>query len=473
MKIGMIVEGSYPYVSGGVASWVHTMVRQMPNHQFVIIAINPTVYTEKDMQYRLPPNVIGLQNLTLNEAPKKGRKRRVVLEDEDIDSLEKWLMFEEVNTNALFVMGDVIPSSERYFASRTFYETVKKSYEHEPNKGSFIDFLWMWRGMFEPVLRLLQQELPKVDIVHSASTGYAGLLGAYMAKSQDIPFYVSEHGIYSREREEEILKASWIPSFYKKHWIDFFHHLSRQAYKEASSILTLFDKNQHHQHEIGADPEKTAIIPNGVDYDRLSQLPVSEEQRPFRIGAIIRVVPIKDVKTMITAAKILEQRGRLFEWILMGPLDEDEDYANKCRLFIKQNGLENMVKLVGKVDIADYLPTFDIGVLTSISEGQPLAVLEGMSAGLPYVVTDVGGCSELIYGREDDPFGPAGFVVPPVHPDLVADRIEWLMDYEKERKHFGENGRKRVAAFYQQHHMIDQYRELYRAGRSAYGGHRV
>lgn len=473
MRIGMIVEGSYPYVSGGVSSWVHTIIRQMPQYEFEIIAINPSPYTEEDMQYRLPQNVTGIHNLTLNEASERRMKKKVVLEDREIRSLEKWLMFEEVDTDALFVMGDVIPSSERYFASRIFYETVKKSYELEPNKGSFIDFLWMWRGMFEPVFRLLQQELPKVDLVHSASTGYAGLLGAYMAKSQDIPFYVTEHGIYSREREEEILKASWIPSFYKRHWIQFFHHLSRQAYKEADQILTLFEKNQHHQLEIGAAHEKTAIIPNGVDYERLSTLPEHKEERPFRIGAIIRVVPIKDVKTMITAAKILEQRGRKFEWILMGPLDEDEDYVNKCRLLIRQNDLEDMVKLVGKVDIKEYLPTFDIGVLTSISEGQPLAVLEGMSAGLPYVVTDVGACYELIHGREDDPFGPSGFVVPPVHPDLVADRIEWLMDYPVERKHFGENGRKRVAAFYQHHHMIDQYEELYRIGRSAYGRHRV
>ncbi|KGP90284.1 glycoside hydrolase [Pontibacillus chungwhensis BH030062] len=473
MRIGLIVEGSYPYVSGGVSSWVHTIIRQMPHHEFHIISINPSSYTEEDMQYRLPPNVTGLHNLILNQDQKKRSKKRFVLEDRDVQSLEKWLMFEEVDTNALFVMGEVIPSSDRYFTSRAFYEMVKKSYHLEPHHGSFIDFLWMWRGMFEPVIRLLQQEVPEVDLVHSASTGYAGLLGAYMAKGQRIPFYVTEHGIYSREREEEILKASWIPSFYKKHWINFFHHLSRQAYKEADQILTLFENNQNHQLEIGADPEKVAIIPNGVDYERLSRLPSNETERPFRIGAIIRIVPIKDVKTMITAAKILEQRGRDFEWIIMGPLDEDEEYTSKCQILIKQNGLQNKVKLMGKVDIADYLPTFDIGVLTSISEGQPLAVLEGMSAGLPFVVTDVGGCSELIYGRDDDPFGPAGFVVPPVHPDLVADRIEWLMDYPKERNHFGENGQKRVAAFYQYHHMIDQYRELYQTGGTVYGGHRI
>ena len=54
----------------------------------------------------------------------------------------------------------------------------------------------------------------------------------------------------------------------------------------------------------------------------------------------------------------------------------------------------------------EYLPQFDVCLLTSISEGQQLAVLEGMAAGIPYIVSDVGSCSELIYGRDDDPLVP-------------------------------------------------------------------
>ncbi|WP_255415391.1 GT4 family glycosyltransferase PelF [Exiguobacterium sp. AM39-5BH] len=176
---------------------------------------------------------------------------------------------------------------------------------------------------------------------------------------------------------------------------------------------------------------------------------------------------------MIYAAKILQERHRLFKLTIMGPLDEDEDYAEECRLLIEQSGLTDYVELVGKVDVQAYLPTFDLLLLTSISEGQPLAILEGMAAGIPWVATDVGACSELLYGRADDPFGPAGFIVPPVHPEAVADKVEWMMDYPQERMRFGKNGRERVRQYYRLQQVVDRYKAIYETRREQYGGHRV
>ena len=57
------------------------------------------------------------------------------------------------------------------------------------------------------------------------------------------------------------------------------------------------------------------------------------------------------------------------------------------------------------MNVRSYLEKIDFTLLTSISEGQPLAVLEAMAAGRPAVTTDVGSCQELIMGPGDD-FGP-------------------------------------------------------------------
>ncbi|MFC0524652.1 GT4 family glycosyltransferase PelF [Pontibacillus salicampi] len=472
MKIGIIVEGSYPYVSGGVASWTHTIINQMPEHEFEIIAITPRQLGAEAYRYDVPDNVTGITNLPLN-MHRDVTKKKPSLTKEEEQVLLDWLLFRTTDSRALHLFANKSGSSDCFFSSKLFWNIVQRSYEEEEQTGSFINYFWMWRGMYAPVMELLQYPFPKVDIVHTASTGYAGLVGAAMKDQQHIPYIVTEHGIYSREREEEILQAKWIPDYYKHRWVQFYHHLSRQAYQQADDVITLFERNSHLQHELGAPSEKLSIIPNGIHYDRLSQLEKEEVSPLLRIGAIVRVVPIKDIKTMINAAKIMAEAHLPFEMIIMGPLDEEKEYADECQQLVKQYRLEEYVFFVGKVNIMEYLPRFDLCLLTSISEGQPLAVLEGMAAGIPWVTTDVGSCHELLNGASDDRYGPAGFVVPPVHPSKIAEACQWFFDHPNEMIKFGENGQKRVQTYYQVQQFISQYRNLYERREMQYGGHRI
>ncbi|KGX89292.1 glycosyl transferase family 1 [Pontibacillus halophilus JSM 076056 = DSM 19796] len=469
MKIGILVEGSYPYVSGGVSSWVQTLIQRMPQHDFEIIAITPNDMSETDYRYTLPSNVSGVTTLPLLTQEAKGRKKIHFTEAEQ-RQLTSWFMLEDIPDHALRIMKEKITQPERFFSSKLFWQLLQDSYEKEEQSSSFIDYFWMWRGMYSPVLELMQRDVPKVDLIHAASTGYAGLLAARMKQEQQIPFIITEHGIYSREREEEILQANWIPDYYKERWIAFFHHLSKQAYCEADDIITLFDRNGEHQLEIGAPQNKQRIIPNGIHYEALSQLEhQSPKENVLRIGAIVRVVPIKDIKTMINAAKLLHDDGVPFELTIMGPLDEDDEYAEECQQMIEQYGLMNEVSLIGRVNISNYLPHFDIGLLTSISEGQPLALLEGMAAGLPFIATDVGACSELIEGRDDDPFGPAGFLVSPVDSMQVANYCKWFYKHPEETRQLGLNGQRRTETYYQIHQVIEAYDALYEERRNYNG----
>ena len=130
----------------------------------------------------------------------------------------------------------------------------------------------------------------------------------------------------------------------------FFHHLSKQAYKDADDVITLFERNSLLQKEIGAAEEKLSIVPNGIHFDRLSNIQKQNRKEvKLSIGAIVRVVPIKDIKTMINAAKILDDGKVPFELIIMGPLDEDKDYAEECQRMITQLEIEHCVALAGKV----------------------------------------------------------------------------------------------------------------------------
>lgn len=472
MRIGLVLEGSYPYVSGGVSSWTQTLIEAMPDVEFEIISIQPTPKRPEEMKYVLPQNVSGITHLYLSDEEEK-KTGHMKLNREDEQKVSDWLMLKNPNRQALGIIGKKVPSSQAFFASEFFWKNVKKAYAEEMDGGSFIDYFWMWQSMYTPILRVLHQPLPNVDLVHSISTGYAGMIASYMKETQGIPFILTEHGIYSREREEEILQSYWIPAPYKPRWVEFFHHLSREAYNAADEIITLFERNREYQEWIGAPREKTKIIANGIDDRHIRHQFEQATNEIFQIGAIVRVVPIKDLKTMIYSAKILQERHRLFKLTIMGPLDEDEEYAEECRLLIEQSGLTDYVELVGKVNVQDWLSKFDLLLLTSISEGQPLAILEGMAAGIPWVSTDVGACSELLYGRADDPFGPAGFIVPPVHPEAIADKVEWLIDYPRERMRFGKNGRERVRQYYRLQQFVDRYKSIYEARRGQYGGYRV
>ncbi|MDQ0300119.1 glycosyltransferase involved in cell wall biosynthesis [Salibacterium salarium] len=463
MKVGIVAEGSYPYISGGVSSWIHMLIQSMPKTTFEIIAISDQPRTSADYKYSLPSNVSGVTDICLTEQFQK-MKGKASLSTDERNKLLDWMSLKSFNASALEVIGNdgKIGTPSMFFNSPIFWSFVENEYEVEKQSSSFLDYLSMWKSMFTPVFSLLQRNYPDVDVIHAVSTGYAGIVASYLNKSRQIPFILTEHGMYAREREEEILQSHWVPEEFKERWISFFYHMSAQAYKQADDVITLFNRNSRLQEWVGAPSDKLKVIPNGVSYQKLAALPRNNTNETLKIGAIVRVVPIKDIKTMIQAASYLKKEQIPFQLFIMGPMDEDEIYAKECRQLIHSLGLEEEVFMVGKVNIMDYLETMDVCVLSSISEGQPLAVLEGMAAAIPWVVTDVGSCAELIQGTAEDTYGDAGFVVPPVHAEPLGERLKWFYHYPEEGRIMGENGQRRVKAYYQMETMIDYYYGLYR-----------
>jgi len=115
----------------------------------------------------------------------------------------------------------------------------------------------------------------------------------------------------------------------------------------------------------------------------------------------------------------------------------------------------------------------DLLMLTSISEGQPLAILEGMAAGKPFVATNVGSCRELLEGMSDG-IGAAGFVSPVMHYEQLAQAAIALCKNEKLRLEMGKNAYERVKRYYRQDDVIKKYRELYgRLGGEQHGRDRI
>jgi glycosyltransferase involved in cell wall biosynthesis len=145
---------------------------------------------------------------------------------------------------------------------------------------------------------------------------------------------------------------------------------------------------------------------------------------------------------------------------ILGDTD-DEEYAQECYDLKEFLHLDGLI-FAGHVDVTEYMKKIDFTVLTSISEGQPLSVLESFAAGRPAVTTDVGCCRELIFGNEGDNFGPAGYVVAPMHREDLAKAMDNLCKSRKKREDMGRNGQERVKAFFRHEFMMDNYKQMYR-----------
>src|SRR6185436_15097102 len=156
---------------------------------------------------------------------------------------------------------------------------------------------------------------------------------------------------------------------------------------------------------------------------------------PPVVALIGRIVPIKDVMTFIRAMRTIVNRMPTAEAWIIGPEDEDPDYAQECKNLAVGLGIESKVKFLGFQQMTEVLPRIGCIVLSSISEALPLVLLEGFAAGVPAVATDVGACRQLVYGldAEDQALGAAGSVVNIADPqslatgviELLTDRAKW------------------------------------------------
>ena len=156
-----------------------------------------------------------------------------------------------------------------FLKSEEFLQILIECCEEHYPYIAFADAFHTMRSMLLPVLYLMGTEVPKADVYHAICTGYGGLLaclGGYVNKKDVL---LTEHGIYTREREEEIIRAKWVVPSFKKQWISFFYMLSDMIYQRAFRVTSLFTNAMHTQVSMGCDKDKCRVISNGIDYDRL------------------------------------------------------------------------------------------------------------------------------------------------------------------------------------------------------------
>ncbi len=462
MKICLILEGSYPFVQGGVSKWVNDMIRAMPEHDFIIWAIGDA--EEKSGKYvvDLPPNVVAVKEAFLDSALKQRIRRslNIRITPEQKEAVSQLVRCGNPDLNTLLnAFKTKMANPVEFFMSEASLEIIKDFCADEFPFAGFTDLFWTVRSMFLPLLYLISQPMPEADLYHSCSTGYAGALGAFASMKYDKPYVVTEHGIYTREREEEILRADWVVSYFKELWISMFYMFSRFAYQKAHRVTSLFQRAAVIQEDLGCPPEKISVIGNGIKVEDFKDISRKKEDGWIDIAAIVRIAPIKDIKTMIYSFSQLKQELKNARLHILGAVD-DEEYYQECLSLIDYLKVKDII-FPGFVDIKKYLENIDFTLLTSLSEGQPYAIIESLAAGLPLVSTNVGSCRELVEGDKHDRFGSAGIFVTPLRQSEMLEALLEMSENKKMRARMSKVGRQRVNAFYNVEKMVDKYQATY------------
>lgn len=218
--------------------------------------------------------------------------------------------------------------------------------------------------------------------------------------------------------------------------------------------------------DVGIDESKVLCISNGIDVRKFAVHSGPVESRPLLgdfappgsllIINVSRLDAVKDQAGLIDAFQALcsreEQAAPHLKLAIVGEGKERVNLESQ----IAQLGLEDSVRLLGnRQDVPALLSEADIFVLSSIAEGMPGAVLEGMASGLPVVATRVGGVTEIVAD------GETGSLVDPSDPEALAVALgRYVRDPDLRLQH-GRAGRARVERRFSLAAMLSAYSALY------------
>lgn len=214
------------------------------------------------------------------------------------------------------------------------------------------------------------------------------------------------------------------------------------------------------QEIVGLDYKRIIQIENGVDTKLFYN--TSGNQRTLQtlglsrndhiIGIVARLEPVKDHLTLLNAFAEVIKIVPNCKLLIIGNGSQKQNIEKQ----IQTLKLSEKVLLLGeRKDIPELLSIIDIFVLSSLSEGTSLTLLEAMASGKPVVVTNVGGNGRVVIDNE------TGFLVPPEEPSIMAEKIITLLNNKNLINEMGMKSRNRVLEHFNLDKMVKEYEKLY------------
>ncbi|WP_205704924.1 GT4 family glycosyltransferase PelF [Kineococcus indalonis] len=505
VDVAIVMESTYPYLKGGVSAVVHDIVRGNQDLTFGIIHITWDSRAPHEDLYGVPDNVkwiapvyLSMQehredfmSLTPSRLGMRAPARRR-LAHRVVDALEAVVAGDVEPLWRLYDEG-MNPRTQKYpiwalLGTREFMEVLR---DRLPQLGlPLTDTFWLMREFFSLAFAVLSVDAPRARVYHAHTTGYASLLGAAAARQHGTRFLLTEHNLYVRDTVNTLLERSMaLPLTAEDYrtfdvtptqraWMAWWTEMGRFCYPSAETITYLYPDAVTEAADLGAPVERSVVVPNGMvvrEFDEvarrreeaLADILSGDPGRTWRFVYIARVVPIKGLADLVDSVALLVGRGVTnFVVDVLGPTDHTPDYYMLCRDKMRRRNVEDHFVFHGVVDVRRALGDFDALVLPSYNEGQPIVVLEAMTAGIPTVGTEVGGMAQLVGdtlttggGRE---WGECGLLVEPGAPEQMADGMQRLMEEPALYERLARNARGRVDAFFQLEDAVGAYNRLYK-----------
>jgi glycosyltransferase involved in cell wall biosynthesis len=301
---------------------------------------------------------------------------------------------------------------------------------------------WHDRSMPKTMMRLVRSE--KVDLIHSTLPGqnfYSCLVGRWTGRKTVVTYQSAFDFLGPRSRKQDLE-------------LGIVRHTASAVVGVTEHIRQLL---------IGRKfaAEKTVCIYNSVQPEKFETVGDGRVRKELGctngtkiVGMVANLRASKGYEFFIRAARKVSDVLPQTRFVSVG--DPDEQIAKRLSKEVEDCGLRDRFFFLGfRKDVPEILQDLDVFVLSSVSEGLPLVMLEAMAAGKPVVVTRCGGPQEVI---ED---GRTGFLVPPADADALAAKICEVVSDSARAAALGRAAREKANSKFTQKKMVGDYQHLY------------
>ena len=292
----------------------------------------------------------------------------------------------------------------------------------------------------------------KPGLVHTHS-GKAGVLGRAAAARAGVPAIHTVHGPSFHPFQNPVSRALFIAA-------------ERWAAKRTAHFISVADAMTDQYVAAGVAPrDQFTTIRSGMDVDAFLTPPGGSGELRAKFGfgegdvvaaKIARLSDLKGQTYLLDAAARLKTSHPRLKYLLVG----DGPLRGELERRVAAKGLENAVKFAGLVpadEVPEHVHAADLVVHTSLREGLPRVLPQGLIAGKPVVAFDADGAKEVCLT------GETGFLIPPRDVPALAEALAVLAADAGLRRRLGAEGRRRFADDFRTETMVRRIREVQRA----------